>query len=248
MYMIGAFTTWWAMARYGLPYFISIPIAMLVGAGIGYLMQRIMMRLTFKQNLVAIMIVTLGFGDVLGGVAALLFGTTGKILSTPLSTGSVYIGNLFFSYQDVAIIVVTIFVFAALKLIMDRTRLGRLARMVAEDPKLAQLSGINVKRVYLMIFAFEGAAVALAAALVAPRTPILTSMGFNQLVLTFVVVVLGGIGSITGSYIAGVALGLFVAFFGAYVSSAYSTAAAFVLLIIVLAVRPGGLATSAGEH
>jgi branched-chain amino acid transport system permease protein len=246
MYMLGAFTTWWVMAQYGLPYVLAVPFSMIVGVVVGYLMQRIMLQLTIKQDLVSIMIVTLGFGHVLGGIASLLFGSTGQILSTPLSSSNVYIGSLWFSYQDVAIIVVTILVFVALKLVMDRTRLGRLARMVAEDPKLAQLAGIDVNKVYLGIFAFEGAAVALAAALVAPRTPILTSMGFNEVIMTFVVVVLGGIGSITGSYVAGIALGLFTAFFGGYVSAAYTTAAAFAVLIAVLVVRPGGLASTAG--
>ena len=101
-----------------------------------------------------------------------------------------------------------------LRLAVERGRLGRTARMVAEDPKLAQLAGIDVRRVYFAVFAFEGAAVALAAALVAPRTPILTSIGFEEVIVTFVVVVLGGIGSVAGSYVAGVGLGLFTALFG----------------------------------
>jgi branched-chain amino acid transport system permease protein len=117
--------------------------------------------------------------------------------------------------------------------------------MVAEDPKLAELAGVNIRNVYLGVFAFEGAAVALAGALVGPRTPILTSMGFDEVIMTFVVVVLGGIGSVFGSYLAGLALGLFTALFGALVSPAYTTAAAFVILIAVLVLRPGGLAAGA---
>ena len=84
----------------------------------------------------------------------------------------------------------------------------------------------------------------IAATLVAPRTPILTSMGFDQVVMTFVVVVLGGIGSVAGSYVAGLSLGLFAALFGALVSPAYTTAAMFALLIAVMALRPGQLAAS----
>jgi branched-chain amino acid transport system permease protein len=85
--------------------------------------------------------------------------------------------------------------------------------------------------------------VALGAALVAPRSPILTSMGFNEVIMTFVVVVLGGIGSIGGALVAGLGLGLFIAFFGAFVAQAYTTAAAFALLLALLVVRPAGLAT-----
>lgn len=246
MYMLGAFVTWYGVSRLGLPYIVAVPLSMLVGVAVGYVMQRVMLQLTLKQDLVSIMIVTLGFGYVLHGAAALFFGSTGQILETPLSTKDVYWGDLWFTYQDIAIVIAAILFFAALKYVIDRTRLGRLARMVAEDPQLASLAGINVKRVYLGVFAFEGAAVALAAALVAPRTPILTSMGFDEVIVTFVVVVLGGIGSVTGSYVAGLALGLFTAFFGAFVSPAYATAAAFTVLIAVLVVRPGGLAVSPG--
>ena len=114
-------------------------------------------------------------------------------------------------------------------------------RAVAEDPKLAELFGINAKVVYLCVFVFECAAVAFGAALVAPRSPILTSMGFNEVIMTFVVVVLGGIGSIGGALVAGLGLGLFIAFFGAFIAQAYTTAAALGVLLALLVVRPGGV-------
>ncbi|WBU56215.1 branched-chain amino acid ABC transporter permease [Paracoccus sediminicola] len=246
IYMVAAFVTWFAMDSWGLPYLMAIPLAMMAGIAIGFVMQRTMLGLTIRQDLVSVMIVTLGFGYVLEGGAALTFGSTGQILDTPLSLRDIYIGNIWITWQDIALVIVAILVFIGLKLTLDRSHLGRLVRMVAEDPKLAQLAGIDISKVYLGVFAFEGAAVALAAALVAPRTPILTSMGFDEVIITFVVVVLGGIGSVTGSYLAGLSIGLFTAFFGAYVSSAYVTAAVFLVLIAFLVVRPGGLAASAG--
>jgi branched-chain amino acid transport system permease protein len=248
MYMLGAFVTWYSVSRLGLPYVAAVPAAMVAGVAVGYVMQRVMIRLTLAQDLVSIMIATLGFGYVLHGAAALVFGSTGQILDTPLSVRDVYLGDVWFTYQEIAIVAFTIVFFAALKLTLDRTRVGRLARMVAEDPHLARLAGVDVRRVYFGVFAFEGAAVALAAALVAPRTPILTSMGFDEVIVTFAVVVLGGIGSVLGSYFAGLALGLFTAFFGALVSPAYTTAAAFGLLIAVLVLRPGGLAAAPGTR
>lgn len=250
LYMLGAFVTWWAMTKAGVPYGLALPLAMVVGAAFGLLMQRVMLRATFEQNLVSIMIMTLGFGYVLHGAAALVFGSTGQILETALSQKEIDIGPLWLTWQDAAIVVAAMVVFVGLKLTLDRTRIGRLVRMVAEDPKLAQLAGINVRRVYYGVFAFEGAAVAFAAGMVAPRTPILTSMGFDEVIMTFVVVVLGGIGSVTGSYVAGVGLGIFTALFGALVSPAYTTAAAFLVLIAVLVLRPGGLGTgtAGGAH
>lgn len=244
MYMIGAFMTWWATAPLGLPYPLAILVAIGAGLLIGLVMQAVLLRLTLEQNLVSIMIVTLGFGYVLRGAAALAFGATPQILETPLSLIEFEVAGAWITAQDLLIVAAAILVFALLRLVVERGSLGRTARMVAEDPKLAQLAGINVKRVYLAVFGFEGAAVALAAALVAPRTPILTSIGFEEVIVTFVVVVLGGIGSVTGSYVAGVGLGLFTALFGGFVSPAYTTAAAFAVLIVVLVLRPGGLASA----
>ena len=247
MYMLGAFVTWWAVTKAGVPYALALPIAMCVGALFGVIMQRVMLKATLEQNLVSIMIMTLGFGYVFSGGAALVFGSTGEILDTALSRQEITMGDLWMTWQDAAIIVAAILVFISLKWVLDGTRIGRLVRMVAEDPKLAMLAGVNVRRVYYGVFAIEGAAVAFAAGMVAPRTPILTSMGFDEVIMTFVVVVLGGIGSVTGSYFAGIALGLFTALFGALVSPAYTTAAAFLVLIALLVLRPGGLSSgSAG--
>lgn len=249
MYMLGAFVTWWAVTKAGVPYLLAVPAAMLIGALFGLLMQRVMLKATFEQNLVSIMIMTLGFGHVLHGAAALVFGSTGQILDTPLSRHEINLGELWLTWQDTAIVIATIGVFIGLKWLLDGTRIGRLVHMVAEDPKLAQLAGVNVRRVYYGVFAFEGAAVAFAAGMVAPRTPILTSMGFEEVIMTFVVVVFGGIGSVKGSYFAGVALGLFTALFGALVSPAYTTAAAFAVLIALLVLRPRGLSAGpAGAH
>jgi branched-chain amino acid transport system permease protein len=242
MYMIGAFMTWWATAPLGLPYPLAILVAIGAGVVLGVLVQAVMLRLTLEQNLVSIMIVTLGFGHVLRGAAALLFGATPQVLETPLSLIDFEVAGAWITAQDLLIVAAAILVFALLRGVVERGRLGRTARMVAEDPKLAQLAGIHVTRVYLAVFAFEGAAVALAAALVAPRTPILTSIGFEEVIVTFVVVVLGGIGSVTGGYLAGLGLGLFTALFGGFVSPAYTTAASFAVLTAVLVLRPGGLA------
>lgn len=240
-YMLGAFVTWLVIDKFGLPYVAAIPIAMLVGALVGMVMQRVMMRLTIAQNLTSMMMVTLGFGLIIEGVAALLFGSAPRHIASPLNAMDIFFGELWFTGRDIAVVVVTIVAFVALQFALNRTRLGAMVRMVAEDPKLAQLGGLKVSRIYLGVFAFEGAAVSLAAAVGATSLPIMTSMGFDELIMTFVVVVIGGIGSVVGSYVAGVGLGLFTAIFGALVSPAYTTAAAFVVLILLMVLRPNGI-------
>lgn len=246
MYMLGAFVAWGAMRAFDLPYWAAIPVAVLAGAALGAVMQRAMLRLTLQQNLVSLMIVTLGFGQIMEGVAGLAFGVKPQTLASPLNAMPLHLGPVLLTAQDLLVVAATVVMFLLLRFVMTRGLVGSWVRMVAEDPRLTQLAGVNVARVYLGIFAFEGAAVALAATLVAPRTPIITSMGFDEVIMTFVVVVLGGVGSVGGSYVAGLALGVFSAFFGALVAPAYTTAAAFLIMIPIMVLRPGGLASGRG--
>ena len=243
LYMLGAFVTWFAMTKAALPYPLAILAAIVTLAIVGVLMQSVMMGLVMTQNLTSLMIVTLGLGYVLQGGSALLFGGNPQTLPGTLSRAKVDLGTLWFTWQDVLVLLATFVLYAAVWLFTKKTRFGSIIRAVAEDPKLAELFGINAKVVYLLVFVFECSAVALGAALVAPRSPILTSMGFNEVIMTFVVVVLGGIGSIGGALAAGLGLGLFIAFFGAFIAQAYTTAAAFALLLTLLVIRPAGLAT-----
>jgi branched-chain amino acid transport system permease protein len=243
LYMLGAFVTWYSVARIGLPYPLAILVAMLVLAALGLLIQLAMMRLVMSQNLTSLMIVTLGLGYVLQGGSALIFGGNPQTLPGTLSRAKVDLGPLWFTWQDVLVLIATLALYGAVWLFTQHSRFGSVIRAVAEDPKLAELFGVNARVVYLLVFVFECSAVALGAALVAPRSPILTSMGFNEVIMTFVVVVLGGIGSMGGALAAGLGLGLFTAFFGAYVAQAYTTAAAFALLLALLVIRPAGLAT-----
>ncbi len=238
LYMLGAFMTWFAMQHLGMPYFAAIPFAVVVGTLAGLLMQRIMLRLTMEQNLVSMMIITLGFGLLIEGGAGMAFGANPQLIDSPLNHMNVHIGRIWLTGRDLMVVATAIVVFAILHVVMGRSRAGLGIRMVAEDPPLAQLGGMNVTRVYLAVFAVEGAAVALAGSIATTHVPILTSMGFDEVIVTFVVVVLGGAGSIVGSYVAGVGLGLFDALFSALVSPAYTSAASFVVLIVILLVRP----------
>jgi branched-chain amino acid transport system permease protein len=242
LYMLGAFVAWAVMTKLGVNYFLAVPIAVVALGLLGVVLQGLMLRPVMQQNLTSLMIVTLGFGYVFQGGAARLFGGDPERFVSPLQAAEIRIGEIWFTWQDVLTLVGTLVLFGVLWLVLNRTRVGAIVRSVAEDPKLAQLFGINAVLVYIGVFVFECAAVALGAGLVAPRSPILTSMGFDEVILTFVVVVLGGIGSVTGSLVAGFGLGLFTALFGALVSSAYTTAAAFFVLLAFLVLRPRGLA------
>lgn len=241
LYMLGAFITWWGTSKLGLPYVAAIPIA-LIGCGVlGFLLQLLMSRLTLKQDLVSLMLVTLAFGYMITGGASVVFGGDPQQIASPGVEHRFRILGTYLAYQDVAIIACALLLYAATWWVLTRTNTGHVVRGVAEDPKLAQLYGINPAKVYVGVFVFAAVTAALAGAVIAPQQPILTSMGFDQVIITFLVVVIGGIGNILGGLTVGFGLGIFTALFGAYVSPAYSMAAAFAVLLVFLVVRPEGL-------
>jgi branched-chain amino acid transport system permease protein len=241
-YMVSGFVTWGMMTHFGIPYFAAIPIALASGAVLGLIMQAAVMTLTLDQNIVSLLLVTLAFGYFLEGGASYVFGVNPQVINTPLLASHVHIGSAIVTMQDVFVVVVVVVLYALIGIVMTWTRVGRIVRGVSNDPKLAQLYGINPKLVYLGVFAFSSAVAALGGSIVAPsQGPILTSMGFSEVIIVFLVVVLGGIGSLSGSLVVGIGLGLFTAFFDQYVGSAYVMAVAFGVLFVVLAVRPEGL-------
>ncbi|WP_219417552.1 branched-chain amino acid ABC transporter permease [Pseudonocardia nigra] len=241
LYMLGAFVTWVATSALGVPYLLAIPIALVAVGVLGLLMQLAMTRLVLEQNIVSLMLVTLAFGYLIQGGAALVFGGNPQRIPSPFTGENLAVGSARFTQQDALIIIAALALYAATYYVLSRTNIGRIVRGVAEDPRLAQLYGINAARVYLGVFVFAALSAALAGAIIGPRSPILTSIGFEEVIITFLVVVLGGIGSILGGLITGLGLGVFVAVFGAYFPPAYSMAAAFAVLLIVLVVRPEGL-------
>ena len=244
LYMLGAFLTWWGTSSLNLPYAAAIPIAVVATAALGFVLQVLMTRLTLKQDLVSLMLVTLAFGYIFTGGASLVFGGDPQQISSPAVNKRIEVFGSHLAYQDLIIIACALTLYAATWWVLTKTNVGRIVRGVAEDPKLAQLYGINPAKVYIGVFVFAAASAALAGAVIAPRHPILTSIGFEEVIITFLVVVLGGIGNVLGGLTAGFGLGIFTALFGAYVSPAYSMAAAFAVLLVFLVIRPQGLKTS----
>jgi branched-chain amino acid transport system permease protein len=242
LYMLGAFVAWAAMQRYAVDYYVAVALAVVAVAVLGMVLQFMMLPRMRQQSLTNLMIVTLAFGYILQAGANRVVGGAPQRLVSPLQTESIRFADVSISQQDAAIVVAALLLFALSWWVMNRTRLGMRVRAVTEDPGLAPLFGISTRWVYVGAFVYEGAAVALAAGLVAPRGPILPVMGFDELILTIVVVTLGGIGSIGGCLLAGLGLGLFITLFGVLVSPAWTTVAAFLLLVIVLLARPRSLA------
>ncbi|MFT4096614.1 MAG: branched-chain amino acid ABC transporter permease [Rhodoblastus sp.] len=241
MYMLAAFICWFILTRMGLAFPLAAALTIVSFIVIGIGLQLMMNRLVITQNLTSLMIVTLGIGYILQGGAGMLFGGAPQTFRSGLSKIEFRFDSVWFTAQDLLVLAMALALYGAVWFFLNRTSQGSSIRAVAEDPKLAQLFGIDPRVAYVLIFVIESILVATSAILVAPRSPILTSMGFDEVIITFVVVVLGGVGSVGGALIASFAIGQFTALFGALVSPAYVTAAIFGVLIFFLIVRPKGL-------
>jgi branched-chain amino acid transport system permease protein len=241
LYMLGAFVTWWAMSETGIPYWLGLIFTLVLVGIFGAIMQAILLRMTMTHDLVRIMIVTLGFGYIITALATILFGGNAQQVRSPLQQTTVNILGTPLTYQDVLVVAAAVILFAATSIVMRRSRVGRVVRAVAEDPKLAELGGMRPSWVYIGVFAFAAALAALAGALLSTTGPVFTSVGSDQVIFTFVIVVLGGVGRVWGNLLVALAVGVFTSLFGTLVSPAYTTAVLFLLVLIVFAIRPQGI-------
>ncbi|MBX9472376.1 branched-chain amino acid ABC transporter permease [Microcella sp.] len=240
-YMIGAFVTWWFMTMTGAPYLVSLVVALVVAGLVGMLMQRVILGMTIEHDLVRIMIVTLGFSYVLSSLATLIFGGNAQRVISPFQEIYVDVAGVRLSVQDIIVVVLALVLFTVTYFVVQGTRLGRVIRAVAEDPKLAELGGLRPAQVYITVFAFSTVLAALAGALLTARSPVFTTVGGEQVLLTFVIVVLGGVGRIWGNLLAALGVGLFTSIFGALVSPAYTTGVLFAIVLLLFIIRPRGV-------
>lgn len=237
-FMLGAFLTWFVVANLELPYLAAIPAVLVAGALLGVVLQLALSRLVLEQNLVSIMLVTLAAGYTLEGTAGIFIGGDPQIIDSPFNDTRIPVGSSGMPLQDLLIVLLAVVLYLVVWLVLRRTRAGAVVRSVAEDPALAPLYGINPATIYVGVFAFAGATAMLAGLALGPRSPILTSMGFHEVIITFAVVVIGGVGRIWGNLVAALGFGIFTAFIGAVYSQAFSLAAAFAVVIIYLVARP----------
>ena len=145
------------------------------------------------------------------------------------------------TFQRIIIVVVTIALIVLLHLFIKKTVMGATIEATAQDREGAQLVGINVKRVRMMVFALGTALAAAAAALISPIHLVHPGMGGPVILKAFVIIILGGMGSLPGAIIGGFIMGLVESLSGGYISTAYNEVFAFAVLVTVLAVRPTGL-------
>jgi len=240
-YMLGAFFTYYAMTLLGLDYICATVIATVVVAGFGILANSLFFWPLRREHEFTILLCSLGLALLLTNGGEVLFGADPKYVSSPFSDEVVEMGDLIVTQQRVVIFLVGVAVLVALYFFIKTSTIGKMMRATAQNPEGAALTGINIRRVHAYTFALAGGLAALAGALVGPTAMIFPTVGSWAVLKGFIVVIMGGLGSIPGALVGGLLLGVIEALGGGYVSLGFAEAIGYAIIIAVLLWRPQGL-------
>lgn len=243
----GAYTGVWVYIQTG-SFIVSIICAVIVGIILGGLMERWIVRPVYGNHVQQILI-TLGVMLVLSEMLKVVWGPNQLSAKSPeLLSGSWQIGEIIIIKYRLLVILLGICVFVAAQLLLTRTKLGLIVRAGVSDPEMVQALGIDIRRVFMGVFMLGSALAALGGALLGPYAGVIhADMGMEFAILAFIVVVIGGMGSIPGSALAAVIVGLAGAFMNYYVPD-LSLAVNLLLMLLVLVFRPQGLLGVKGVH
>jgi branched-chain amino acid transport system permease protein len=243
---LSAYATWSA-ASHGAPFLLAALVGVLVGGLLSVLTELLAYRWV-RDNPAAAPAVALGLLLVLQNTALRLYGGEGKALDTPYDSAVLRFGGVSLSGVKVALIVIAVVALAALSALLSRTSLGRAVRAVAQDREAAAMLGVPMQRQYTLAFLIAGLLGGLSAVAYAPTFQISPFMADEVLLSAFVVVVLGGLGSVWGAVVGGVVLGVVESFGAYYVSASYQSAFGFLALVVILVARPTGLLTTTSRR
>jgi urea transport system permease protein len=236
--LLGAYTTY-LIYRAGLPVWAGVLAAPFVVGACGFLLERLVIR-RFYAAPVAAMLGTYALGMVIRESIRWLIG--GLYISVPEPiAGSLIIGDVRLAKWRLAIIVVTALVIVGSFLLLTRMSLGLRVRAALENPSLARASGISTNAIYAATFTFAAALAGLAGALVVPEFSLFADLGIRFLIQGFLAVMLGGIGTFEGPIAGGAAIGVMSAALPWVVAPVLANVLVFVIAIVFVKFRPGGL-------
>ncbi|MEK3766137.1 MULTISPECIES: branched-chain amino acid ABC transporter permease [unclassified Solibacillus] len=240
LYLIGGYLTLMAMKGLGVHYFVAIIISMISVALIAILMERLVFNPLRNAPAIHDKIAAIGMVLFFDALVSLIWGNDYQRMITPYGD-SVTIFGIATSYQRILVIVVAVVVVILLQLFLKKTMIGASIIAMAQNREGAFLVGINANAVAMMTFAISGALAAIAASISSPINLVFPAMGHIVILKAFVVVIIGGMGSVPGAIIGGLILGITESLGATYISNDYKDMIAFLLLIIIMTMRPKGL-------
>lgn len=246
LYMMGGYITLTMMTKLGFHYWLAIIVSVLAVGFIGVLMERFVFNLLRDAPPIHDKIAAIGILLFLEAFAQFVWGADYQTMPTPYGQ-VVNLFGLTFTLQRILIIVSAIIVMILLYLFLKKTFTGATIIAMAQNREGANLVGINTNKVAMLTFMISGGLAALAASLAAPINLVFPGMGHLVILKAFVIIILGGMGSIPGAIIGGYILGFSESLGATYISNDYKDLIAFILLVIILTVKPTGLFAKGGH-
>ena len=241
LYMLGAFAAWVMLDKFGINYWFALVLAPLVVGAFGVVIERLFLKHLYKLDPLYGLLLTFGLALIIEGVFRELYGASGQSYPVPeLLSGATNLGFMVLPNYRAWVVLVSLVVCLGTWFIIERTRLGAYLRAGTENAALVQTFGINVPMMVMLTYGAGAALAAMAGVLAAPIIQVNPLMGSNLIIVVFAVVVIGGMGSILGSVITGLALGLVEGMTRVFYPEA-SNIVVFVVMVLVLMVRPAGL-------
>ena len=241
LYMLGAFLAWIALDSLGVSYWWALLLSPLATGLLGVVIERLMLRRLYGLDNVYGLLLTFGIALILEGVFHEHYGNSGSPYPVPeLLQGGFRLPFLFLPRYRAWVVLASVVICFGSWLVIERTKLGSYLRAGTENPRLVQAFGINVPLMRTLTYAVGVGLAGLAGVMAAPVYQVSPAMGSGLIIIVFAVVVIGGMGSIVGSIVTGLGLGL-IEGLTRYLYPPASSVVIFLIMALVLLVRPAGL-------
>jgi branched-chain amino acid transport system permease protein len=238
--MLGGFVAFSLIAQFHLPYWVGGLLAIFITAAFGYALDALILRRVIGQPQFAVVMLTLGLGFIFRAAAGITWWYDSVGFDTPFTNKRVHVGSLVLGEDNLSIIVGTVLLCAVLYLFFSKTRIGVAMQAASQNQLAAYYMGIPVRTIFSLIWAISAGVACLAGILLSPVSMIDVNMG-SLAIKAFAAAVIGGFGSIPGSLIGGIIVGIVEQFAGYELPAGFQEVSSNVVLLLMLFVRPQGL-------
>jgi branched-chain amino acid transport system permease protein len=240
IYMLGGFASYFLVTRLGVNYFVSLPLSMGILLVFGIVLEKLFFS-RVRGDFIRCLLVTIGLSLILQSLGWTFFGTEDVTIPSPIS-GVFKLGTIFIPKQRLLSALIGLFLVGLLYLLIYRTKIGRHMQAFEQDREAAELFGVRINVVNMAALGIGFALAAVGGALVGAIFVLNPSVGFVPMLKAFIIIVLGGLGSIGGCIVAGLLLGVIDSVVATLLGANLAYAAAFAILILIIIVRPRGFA------
>jgi branched-chain amino acid transport system permease protein len=238
-YMLGAFFVLTAIVKFQVSYFLAVVIAVISIGLLGFLAEEVIFR-KFRDKELEGMIVALGLSILMQNLGLVAWGPY-DLSIPPVFSGVLKIGSMFYPVERLMVVLLSFLLMAGFYLFLKKTKLGLAIQAIAQDTEIARVQGMRINRLYPLAFAIGTGLAAAAGSVIGPLFQLNPWMGIMPQVKAFIVVILGGIGSVPGAFLGGLILGVAESFVSTYASKAMADMLGFIIVIGILLFRPSGL-------